>query len=827
MLLLFYSSLLLSTRRCAAQQEKDSGCFGGWSSSAAAFSSQFEGAFDRLEAACAGVEPVVPPNDTMLSAVGEALGYLSGIIEFRTTNLVIAEEVVDSMEELLRKMPPFPCNQTLSSIIAIRTDALQQAITLARQAYSGGGGEKSSPIEAVLDTELCRICSGLPRENPSSSLVEMNELFNALNSFYTYILSVDRAFIYGEVEGVDPYCVPAAIWAFGEAGVNMAQVAETYEYAAWVTELTSPLFWYSAVDDSSLGHTAPWEQLVDRLVLPFVRIVAKLVYELQLITAMLNSDYRGHRVAQDLFVERNFLPDLPYKEADRRLFINDGGLAYSSSHHHTLTVIHISNLTARDTIHNIKSSPLVRSSDSTLWLEDSFREPWYHNLRPTHLGITLEASGDRQSLCWRRHSATEPGFLALINDCLPRGWPSSSEIRLIDATERWRVDDRTWEWKTSTDRPTGMTVSTVNPGPPNRSTSFERIFEEYKAIHAEMIANPTARSSRFLVFSCNPWSLCGGHGDRINGISTAFVLALLTGRALLLDVDSPIPLGLLLQPLPDSIDWRIPPSGVGAHPSVFVYVDNRKRLIRDLPFIANDTRRVMIFSHNHRDIGNILESEAFRKSPAALAIREVEHLTSEIWRCLFQPTIHLARHIERATRATFGTDNPGSFIAVHFRSGDRQLDKWWDPKRHGLETLNEFLACAARVEEELGLSAAHTKWFLSSDTEDVFDTVALREHGAKIVRLRIDETDEGEEIVHIDRSSDVYHQFTGVTLSYVNYYILQKAAAIVLSRSFFGETAAEIGRIRHAYFYHGCVRTSLISSWPQRSGFYQFMKRKS
>ncbi|KAF4699964.1 hypothetical protein FOZ62_028172, partial [Perkinsus olseni] len=321
---LLFSSLIFLPWRCAAQQEKDSGCFQGWRSSDAAFSSQVEGAFDRLEAACAGMESAGPLNDTMLSAVGEALRYLSGIIEFRTTNLVIAEEVVDSMEELLRKMPSFPCNQTLSSIIAIRTDALQQAITLARQAYSGRDGEKSSSIEAVLDTELCRICSARPRENPSSSLVEMNELFNALNSIHTYILSVDRAFIYGEVEGVDRYCVPAAIWAFGEAGVNMAQIAENYEHATWVTELTSPLSWYSAVDDSSLGHTAPWEQLVDRLVLPFVRIVAKIVYELQLITAMFNSDYRGHRVAQDLFVERTFLPDLPYKEADRRLSINGG-----------------------------------------------------------------------------------------------------------------------------------------------------------------------------------------------------------------------------------------------------------------------------------------------------------------------------------------------------------------------------------------------------------------------------------------------------------------------------------------------------------------------
>ena len=78
------------------------------------------------------------------------------------------------------------------------------------------------------------------------------------------------------------------------------------------------------------------------------------------------------------------------------------------------------------------------------------------------------------------------------------------------------------------------------------------------------------------VYSCTPFAQCGGHGDRLNGIITTFLLAappqtattvaqssfsncgsppeVQTGRAFFIDSESPLPLQLLLQPR--SIDWR-------------------------------------------------------------------------------------------------------------------------------------------------------------------------------------------------------------------------------------------------------------------------------
>ena len=53
---------------------------------------------------------------------------------------------------------------------------------------------------------------------------------------------------------------------------------------------------------------------------------------------------------------------------------------------------------------------------------------------------------------------------------------------------------------------------------------------------------------RALIYVCNPLTLCGGHGDRTNGILSAFLIALLTSRAFFIDFDSPLPLSLVLQP---------------------------------------------------------------------------------------------------------------------------------------------------------------------------------------------------------------------------------------------------------------------------------------
>ena len=63
----------------------------------------------------------------------------------------------------------------------------------------------------------------------------------------------------------------------------------------------------------------------------------------------------------------------------------------------------------------------------------------------------------------------------------------------------------------------------------------------------------------------------------------------------------------------------------------------------------------------------------------------------------------------------------------------------------------------------------------------------------------------------MDRS-EVHDLLKGVLDAYVSYYIFSLAYAVVLSRSYFGETAAEIAGIPFAYFHDGCVRADLSAS---------------
>merc|ERR1711956_146103 len=105
-------------------------------------------------------------------------------------------------------------------------------------------------------------------------------------------------------------------------------------------------------------------------------------------------------------------------------------------------------------------------------------------------------------------------------------------------------------------------------------------------------------------------------------------------------------------------------------------------------------------------------------------------------------------------------------------------------------------------EEELGLELP---WLLATDSA----AEAAESSFALSGKLRVPGT-RGR--VHIDRS-EVGETVDGAAANYAEWVLFGRAAASILSRSFFGETAAEIGRIQFAYFAPGgsCVRMDLTS----------------
>ena len=51
-----------------------------------------------------------------------------------------------------------------------------------------------------------------------------------------------------------------------------------------------------------------------------------------------------------------------------------------------------------------------------------------------------------------------------------------------------------------------------------------------------------------MVYACNHWELCGGLGNRINGMLTVFILAVLTNRSFFIELEYPVPVEAFFLP---------------------------------------------------------------------------------------------------------------------------------------------------------------------------------------------------------------------------------------------------------------------------------------
>jgi len=359
------------------------------------------------------------------------------------------------------------------------------------------------------------------------------------------------------------------------------------------------------------------------------------------------------------------------------------------------------------------------------------------------------------------------------------------------------------------------------------ATAGLRSYLDWHRQAVQVLGQAGATAPRALVYVCNPFSLCGGHGDRTNGILSAFVLALLTSRAFFIDLDSPLPLGLVLQPRRDEegaflLDWRLR-GGAAGLPDQGFYLDDRVAFQEDLAWLVRDPSRVLLLSMNHRELGALLSHPSLRARAEELGLRHRSHLYARLWGLLFEPAPALRERL-KAAREELGLGGPvpwepaapvagtgaagvPGFLAIHFRAGNESARAWWDPARHPLSSLQAFLDCAEYAERDLGLPAA-TRWYLSADTEAAFRAEAVVElrRSGKLAVL-------GEHwyLAHVDRSSAGLG-FRGFVDSYVAYLLLASARVVVLSRSYFGETSAEVGAVPNAYFAEGCTRADLSSS---------------
>merc|ERR1740121_1698993 len=175
---------------------------------------------------------------------------------------------------------------------------------------------------------------------------------------------------------------------------------------------------------------------------------------------------------------------------------------------------------------------------------------------------------------------------------------------------------------------------------------------------AALRADPAA-DVRVLVFSCQPFAQCGGHGDRLNGIVTAFLLAVLTRRVFLIDSESPLPLQVLLAPR--LIDWRVrggilATAGLRQHS----YHDKRRQFEADLSSLATYAENVLVINANLRLLRMMFEAPALREAAVSIGLptHAPQFFVAEVFDLLFTPSPVL-HHELAVLRSQLGSPQDG------------------------------------------------------------------------------------------------------------------------------------------------------------------------
>lgn len=327
--------------------------------------------------------------------------------------------------------------------------------------------------------------------------------------------------------------------------------------------------------------------------------------------------------------------------------------------------------------------------------------------------------------------------------------------------------------------------------------------EDYRKMHAEMLEGK--RDPHFISYHCEQSMNCGGLGDRLLGMTSAFFFGLVTQRAFLAEWQAPVPLDVIF----DSpyLNWSYSAFTADRHPVLgrkqvaeaaadldIIHFDrlavdatfgsvswNAKRdrpltpgfEVRDLayrsPWIKFFSNRGMVY--------RAFKYKHLQKRIGQLGLQE-QTAFSCISDYLFKPK---PAALDLITQYTSVMTLPTVFsVGIHVRTGDQsmkdaQYDKVNTVKRH-----ISFFRCARELGETYAQPDQRVVFYLVTDSQH------LKEDAQRVLGTKLITTDFAPQHVH-QKSGHV----DGVMSAVVEDYVLAKVDMLVATQdSGFGKLAS-------------------------------------
>ena len=344
-----------------------------------------------------------------------------------------------------------------------------------------------------------------------------------------------------------------------------------------------------------------------------------------------------------------------------------------------------------------------------------------------------------------------------------------------------------------------------------------------------------------LVYVCE--KNCGGIGDRMSGIISAFYLAVALDRAFFIDYKSPFPLTETLVPKTMRWDYRVKrkcttTNGFRSKENEIFMVDSESpdQVLRRIEQLHERGTSTIQLHVNRYYVGILLwlmpsSTKRSERTPAAFEsgmVRKldvycsdrnaIENTAGYTFSLAFTQLFDFAPEVKhRASQMTeelaFGTD--AEFIAVHIRIGGRpkkstRVVGWIDPKRHEIEDAATFFDCADSKRRNAGSISKSSPIVLFSDSEELKKAPIVAARGVRVVK--------STHISHTDRSWSFSKQSMrrGNIDTFAELYLMSRASCIVGSNSTYSGLASSLTfPQRECFSYFGNCTESRWDFWTQ------------
>jgi len=368
------------------------------------------------------------------------------------------------------------------------------------------------------------------------------------------------------------------------------------------------------------------------------------------------------------------------------------------------------------------------------------------------------------------------------------------------------------------------------------TTQSHEVFERYAILHS--LVRSGMHAERSLVYLCT--RSCGGTGDRVRGIVSAFYLAMATERAFFLHSTVPQPLEAFFSST--YINWSWPTTWKHPHSSLTFMAGQPGDQVVNMtlrnamaPSLAVRTNEYIVPSlfHWNRSFASILQEwdaygaqdsrdrfeqshriwgipinriePRFQHQAKASGLAQLASPMHAAYSRLLLPTPLLQSAVTMFA-SKHGWDAQTPFISVHLRTG---LEFKSDPTRLHATAFDQAFDCVVKHTNGAGI-----RWHVASDTKHVVERFQERfqANGWDTTRIMSIFSLPDATSVHVDRFADGDRAAAARAEVFVHldYWLVSHASKVFASTSTFSRTAAAVGGHEDVILVPLCVKQSIL-----------------